>query len=55
LIDRFFDWTLEKFFENLKSLANEVLKCAINANRKNIVKLLVVRSNVDIKLKDSNG
>jgi hypothetical protein len=53
-VNRFLDWTLEIFLENLESLANEVLKCAINANQRSIVKLLVARSDIDVEL-EVNG
>lgn len=47
---RFLVWTLPEFLRNLSSLANEVLKCAINAQQVTLVKLLIIRNDVDINM-----
>jgi ankyrin repeat protein len=52
-ICRFFDWTLSKFLGNLNLLANEVLKCAMNTGHEALVKLLIVRDDVDVNIKVS--
>jgi ankyrin repeat protein len=52
-ICRFFDWTLPVFLGNLNSLANEVLKCAMNTGHEASVKLLIVRDDVDVNIKVS--
>jgi ankyrin repeat protein len=53
-ICRFFDWTLPEFLENLNELANEVLKCSMNTGHEALVKLLIVREDVDANIKASN-
>ncbi|KAF4958299.1 hypothetical protein FGADI_2465 [Fusarium gaditjirri] len=50
-ICRFFDWTLPEFLGNLNVLANEVLKCAMDTGNEALVKLLIVRDDVDVNIK----
>jgi ankyrin repeat protein len=49
----FFDWTLPEFLENLNILVNKVLKYAMNKGHEALVKLLIVRDNVDVNIKVS--
>src|SRR5450432_4505891 len=53
-IYRFFDWTLPEFLGNLNLLANEVLKCAMNTGYEALVKLLIIRDDVDVNIKVSD-
>ncbi|RYP81792.1 hypothetical protein DL769_001832 [Monosporascus sp. CRB-8-3] len=53
-IRRFFSWTLPEFFRNLNVLANEVLKCAMNIGHEALVKLLIVRDDVDVNIETSS-
>jgi Ankyrin repeats (3 copies)/Heterokaryon incompatibility protein (HET) len=53
-ICRFFDWTMPKLLGNLNVLANEVLKCAMNTGHEALVRLLIVRDDVDVNIKASN-
>jgi ankyrin repeat protein len=46
----FFDWTLPKFIESLNVLANEVLKCAMDTGQETLVKLLLMRDDVDVNI-----
>jgi len=49
-IYRFFDWTLPEFLGNLNVLANEVLKLAMGTEHASLVKLLVMRDDVDVNI-----
>ena len=49
-IYRFFSWTLPEFFKNLNVLANEVLKCAVDNEQEALVKLLIVRDDVNVNI-----
>jgi ankyrin repeat protein len=49
-IRRFFDWTLPKFFKNLRSLADEVLKCAMDAEQEMVMKLLIKHNDVHVNM-----
>jgi ankyrin repeat protein len=44
---------LPEFLGNLNLLANEVLKCAMNTGHEALVKLLIVRNDVDVNIKVS--
>jgi hypothetical protein len=50
-INRFFDWTLPEFFSNLNTLANKVLKYAFDIGHEGLVKLLIMRNDVDVNMK----
>lgn len=45
---------LPKFFRKLNALANEELKCAMDTGHEAVVKLLVVRNDVDVNIEASN-
>jgi hypothetical protein len=49
----FFSWTLPEFFENLNVLANEVLKCAVDIEQEALVKLLIVRDDINVNINTS--
>jgi ankyrin repeat protein len=51
-IRRFFDWTLPEFLGYLHALANEVLKCAMNTENETVVRLLVLRDDINVNLKN---
>jgi ankyrin repeat protein len=52
-ICRSFHWTLPEFLGNLNFLANEVLKSAMNTGHEVLVKLLIVRDDVNVNIKAS--
>jgi ankyrin repeat protein len=54
-ICRFFDWELSKFLSNLNSLANIVLKSAMDNECEPAVRLLVVRDDVKLNETKSSG
>jgi hypothetical protein len=51
---RLFNWGFSEFLENSNSLANEVLKWAIYKEHVALVKLIIVRDDVDINIKAGN-
>ena len=46
----FFSWTLPEFFRNLNILVNKVLKSAVDIEHKVLVKLLIVRDDVNVNI-----
>lgn len=48
---RFFDWESSKLLDNLNSLPNEVLKCAIGKDQGAVIELLVMRHDIDVNVK----